>query len=198
MNQLYPPSIVIAILDGLFCSTAFNASSRSNSCNLIHRIGLLGLGYRKASSCEERNKWRKTATSIHCSIGIRNQDPSTQGEEWLPRKPDPAPCDLLMCGSANESLPRKIQEHKMNCNTWLEIFLRCSFWRLKQSVQPADCRSLCKILGPMLKSDVMTLCLHMVQELSAYRIPFRTLDHTTSRIYCSHHPLYCQVVFVVL
>jgi hypothetical protein len=97
---MYPSSIVTAIFDDLF----FSAQRRSTP----ESFEFLGLGYRKAHSYEEQHKYRKTAASIHCLTGIRNRDPSTQEEEWFPRRTDPAPCDLLMCGSANEKVyPRK-------------------------------------------------------------------------------------------
>jgi hypothetical protein len=112
----------------LFWLTGFNASSRSNFCNLMHRVRLLGLGYRKASSYEEQHKCRKTATSIHCWIGIRNQDPSTQGEEWLPRKPDPAPCDLVTCGSANQKVyPRRPKSSRWTATSDWRYFCAVPF-----------------------------------------------------------------------
>jgi hypothetical protein len=105
-NQLYPPSIVTAIPDGLFCPAQRRSPPRVVELLQPNTRGRTPrLGYCKLSNYDGQHKKKK---SIHCLIGIRNQDPRTQGEERLPRRPDSSQCYLFTCGSANEKVyPRR-------------------------------------------------------------------------------------------
>jgi hypothetical protein len=149
----------------LFCPTAFNASSRSNSCNLIHWVGLLALDIaRSLSSYDGQHKKNQSTAWLEFDTKILVHKGRSSFRE------DPILLNVIYLRVVRpmKKSTQEDQEHKMNCNTWLDIYLRSSFWLLKQSVQPVSSG----LQKPVQNSGayveiwhLMKVCFKMVKEL---------------------------------
>jgi hypothetical protein len=146
----------------LFCSTAFKASSHSNSCDLIDtrkdswnwEIALASTytgGGGGGGGGDEEKQHKSTAW-----VELKTHNPAPKRSNGL--REDPILQHVIyLCGvQPMKKSTHKGQEQKMNWNILLEILLHCSPWLLQEQCWACVfyAAAVYKILSPVLKSDI--------------------------------------------